>query len=584
MTGRVSKRRMFAGVVSVLLAGLLSSCVTLPESGPVEDVDVATTEPPSSGRVPPPPKEDATSKEIVDGFLAAMTAKPVSTTVAREYLMRASRSQWHPDREIITYTDATVSYSDPVRVRLEGAERFNSRGAWAGQLTPAESTLEFKMVWEGSQRRIEEAPQALVVPRRWFDEQFVRQQVYFLDVAAQILVPEAVYVPRGAQLATSLVRSLLQGPPAGGQLIASTYLPSVDRASDVRVDVDADGSAEVDLPGSGASPSKEQSEKMVAQLQWTLRQDPSILRLRVTVDGRPVTEAGGVVIDSGPPYDPGYVFSPPGLYGIVGGRLGKIDDDKQWTPVEGAFGTADYQLRRVAVDLDGGQRAGVAGVTTDGRTVHLAQVEDREAKVEHVLSGTNLLSPAWDVSGRLWLVDRTPRGAKLWVYGGGQLREVTVPGISGKRVVDFLVSRDGTRLIAAVRGAAGDELLVSRVEHEVDGRVSGATGARLMYAGTETVPFAVQDLAWRSPTEVLVLKKTPDASTQLSIVPLGAPVSDEADDFGELMDQDVVEVAASPLSNSPIYCTDAEGEVIQVSLSSSRVIGRLRVRGLTYVG
>lgn len=584
MTGRVSKRGMIAGVVSVLLAGLLSSCVTLPESGPVEDADGAATEPPSSGRVPPPPKEDATSKEIVDGFLAAMTAKPVSTKVAKKYLMRASRSQWHPDREIITYTDATVSYSGPVRVRLEGAEQFNSRGAWVRQLTPAESTLEFKMGWEGSQRRIEEAPQALVVPRRWFDEQYVRQQVYFVDVAAQILVPEAVYVPRGAQLATSLVRSLLHGPPAGGQLISRSYLPKVSSSSDVTVDVDSEGSAEIDLPGSGAPPSTEQIEMMVAQLQWTLRQDPSVLRLQVTVDGVPVTEPDGVDVDGSQPYDPGYVFSPPGLYGIVGGRLGKIDDDKQWTPVEGAFGTADYQLGRVSVDLDGGQRAGVASVTTDGRTVYLAQLEDREAKVEDVLSGTNVLSPAWDVSGRLWMVDRTPRGAKVWVYGGGRLREVTVPGISGKRVVDFLVSRDGTRLIAAVSSATGDELLVSRVEHEFDGRVSGATGARLMYAGTETVPFAVLDLAWRSPTDVLVLRKTPDASTQLSIVPLGTSVSEEADDFGEVMDQDMVEVAASPLSNSPIYCTDAGGEVTQVSLSSSRVIGRLRLRGLTYVG
>lgn len=572
------------GAVCVLLTALLSSCVTLPDSGPVEEADVVTTEQPQSGFVPKPPRKGSTSEEIVDDFLTAMTAEPVSTTVASEYLMPASRAQWQPERAIITYTNATVSDSGPVRVRLDDAELFNSRGAWVGQLTPAESTLSFKMAWDGSQRRIEDAPQALVVPRQWFDEQYVRQQVYYVDVAAQILVPEAVYVPRGAKLATSLVRSLLQGPPAGGRLIARTYLPSADSASDVTVDVKSDGSAEIDLPGSGAPPSTEQGEMMVAQLQWTLRQDPSILRLRVTVDGSPVTGPDGVDVDGSQPYDPGYVFSPPGLYGIVGGRLAKIDDDKQWTPVDGAFGTADYQLGRVSVDLDGGQRAGVAGVTTDGRTVYLAQVENREAKVDQILSGTNVLSPAWDVSGRLWLVDRTPRGAKVWVYGGGRLREVNVRGITGKRVVDFLVSRDGTRLIAAVRRATGDELLASRVEHAADGRVSGATGARLMYAGTETVPFAVQDLAWRSPTDVLVLRKTPDASTQLSVVPLGASVSDEPDDFGEAMDQDVVEVAASPLSNSLIYCTDAEGQVTQVSLSSSRVIARLRVRGLTYVG
>ncbi|WP_109510319.1 LpqB family beta-propeller domain-containing protein [Nocardioides speluncae] len=583
MSGRSSKRGLIAGVVSVLLAGLLSGCMTLPESGPVEEVDVATTEQPDSGRVPPPPAPDSTFDGIVRGFLDAMTAEPVSTTVAKEYLMRASRSRWHPDRAIITYTDADVSGSDPVQVRLQGAEKLNSRGAWVEQLTEDESTLEFDMGWDGSQPRIEEAPNALVVPRRWFDDQFVRQQIYFFDVAAQILVPEAVYVPRGAQLATSLVRSLVHGPPADGQLIARTYLPTVNSVSEVRVDVQPDGLAEIDLPGSGAPPSADQLRMMIAQLQWTLRQDPSILQLRVTMDGRLVSGPNDVDVDGSQPYDPAYVHSPTDLYGISDGRLGRVVEEK-WTPVRGAFGSADYQLGRAAVDLDGGQKAGVAGVTADARTVYLAQIDDGEAPVEQVIRGSEVLAPAWDVSGRLWLIDRSERGARVWHFKDGRLRPVYVPGISGKRVVDFLVSRDGTRIVAAVRRATGDALVVSRLEHNVDGSVSGATGARLMYAGTETVPFAVQDLAWQSPTNVLVLRKTPNAFTQLSIVPLGAAVSDEPADFGEAMDQDMVGVAASPQQNSLIYCTNARGEIMQVSLTESRLVGRQRIRALTYVG
>ena len=35
-------------------------------------------------------------------------------------------------------------------------------------------------------------------------------------------------------------------------------------------------------------PSPEQVELLVSQLAWTLQQDPTITRFRVTIDGRPV--------------------------------------------------------------------------------------------------------------------------------------------------------------------------------------------------------------------------------------------------------------------------------------------------------
>ena len=82
--------------------------------------------------------------------------------------------------------------------------------------------------------------------------------------------------------------------------------------------------------------------------------------------------------------------------------------------------------------------------------------------------GQDLLKPAWDVAGRLWLVDRRETGAVVSVVVDRRQRAVQISGVSGARVKPFLVSRDGTRLVAVVRGPKGDQLVVSRI--------GGATG------------------------------------------------------------------------------------------------------------
>ena len=55
---------------------------------------------------------------------------------------------------------------------------------------------------------------------------------------------------------------------------------------------------------------------------------------------------------------------------------------------------------------------------------------------------------------------------------------VDVPGITGDGRPHFLVSRDGTRLVAVVHGRAGRHAcVVSRIRHDALGRVAGATRA-----------------------------------------------------------------------------------------------------------
>ncbi len=86
----------------------------------------------------------------------------------------------------------------------------------------------------------------------------------------------------------------------------------------------------------------------------------------------------------------------------------------------------------------------------------LTEVRDPEADVEPILSdGTGLLPPVWDAADRIWMVNRPARGAQIAVYDDGRRREVDVPGISGEKVSQVLVSRDGSRMIAVRDRRAG---------------------------------------------------------------------------------------------------------------------------------
>ena len=75
-------------------------------------------------------------------------------------------------------------------------------------------------------------PDALMVPRVWFEEPVPAASLYFFDPTARILVPEPVFVPGGDQVASSLVNGLLAGP---APTLAGSSGPSSRRACAARL-------------------------------------------------------------------------------------------------------------------------------------------------------------------------------------------------------------------------------------------------------------------------------------------------------------------------------------------------------------
>ncbi len=246
---------------------------------------------------------------------------------------------------------------------------------------------------------------------------------------------------------------------------------------------------------------------MEVQFAWALRQVPSISEIRITVDGQPLPLPGGTnefSVDTGANYDPAGTYALGEMYGLSGGLAVRVLDGEAQSRLAGPFGQRPYGLRDVSVDLDASQ---IAGVTSDGQRVILSSVTGADGLRAangpqrgrgHPASRLGQVAP--DVGGG------PPAGWRHRLGGGqsGRIAAVDVPGITGKDVIDFLVSRDGTRIVAAIRGRGSDRIVMARTfaagprstlardrrPHDRPGRRRAAADPRhrLAYADRDLLP------------------------------------------------------------------------------------------------
>lgn len=566
----------------VALALATTGCVGIPSSGPITEADTGVEPGVELGYYndPRPPTEGATPTAVVKGFLDAQAAIPLQTNTAEEYLTESEAETWRHSR-IVTYAAASPAEgSNQVRVELDGASQIDARGSWLGSLPPEEQELTFTMTREDGEWRIDDAPDALVVPESWFGQAYRRVSLYYLDPSGSILVPEPVYVPRGDQLTTSLVEALLQGPVGRVTGVERSALPA-GASVELSVVADSQGVAEVDLTGGAGMPAETDATLMVAQLARTLAQDPGLTGFRVTLDGEPVTLAGGRTtfpMDEGQTLDPVAAQSTSLLFGLREGRLvlGVPGDMEVAT---GPLGASVQGVRSVAANLTG---ARVAAVTSGGDTLLLSDVRDPDASVTEVFSGaTDLLPPSWDHAGRTWVVDRGAGGATVTSVRDGRPTEVRVPGITGERVSRALVSRDGSRLVAVLDRRAGDRIVVSRLRYDGRGRPLSGTRARTI-AWEDQPRLSVLDIGWSSATSVAVAHRLGGDLHQIRTLPVdGAPAGIAG--LATTVQERPRSLVSSPRPTDPVYVVTRSGLVD--ALSGSRVaVEDPPVTSLTYVG
>jgi hypothetical protein len=501
---------------------LLAGCVQMPTSGPVEEaqVNADAEEVPGISYDPRPPQDGDGPLEIVRGFLEAMRATPITAAVARQYLSTAAASTWVPEQEVLTYGELGTAAGDlTVEVPLKDVNTYDARGAWQG--TRADDDLVLGLVQEDGEWRIDEVPDALIVPDTWFDEWYQRASLYYFDPTSEVLVPEPVFMPRGDPFASSLVRALLVPLGEDAQDVVRTYFPP-GTTHGVSVPITS-GVAQVSLAGDPDAIDVVTARRMIAQLVWTVRQDDRIRALELTVGGRSFSLTPGstqVGMSAGESYDPNGSPSDGDMFALEDGRvvtgtLGAFRD------TNGPLGGEGYDVRSVGASVDGSR---VAAVTGDGTGLYVAPTQSPGAEVQLPVSGAvDLAQPHWDLQDRIWVLDRGKGAARVVVVTDGTARAVLVPGLTGNDVRKLLVSRDGTRLVAVVRARDADRVVSARVRHDESGAIIGFTPFRRLSVPTDGSP-RIRDIGWRSPTSVSVLNDLGDDISQVRTVSVdGSP-------------------------------------------------------------
>ncbi|QBR91963.1 LpqB family beta-propeller domain-containing protein [Nocardioides euryhalodurans] len=580
----MTRRPVALAAFLVCLALAATGCLGIPVEGPVVETETEVDPNEQLGYYndPRPPAPGELPEDIVKGFLDALTAIPVQTNTAEQFLTREEAASWRPQRRTITYADASVPEgSNRITVELGGANQVDSGGTWRGPLPADERQLTFTMQREEGEWRIADAPDALVVPESWFSQAFRRVSLYYLDPSAQIMVPEPVFLPRGDQLATALVTRLIQGPSRRLRRVERSFVPE-GLDVELGVTVSDEGVADIRLTGGAPMPAERDASLMVAQLAWTLSQDTTITGMRITIDGEPLILSEGspeFEMDRGRFYDPTGVQATSLLFALREGRL-LVGEADELLPATGPMGTETQGVSSIGVDLPG---TTVAGVTEAGDRILLTDVRDAEAGVAEVVSdGTRLLAPAWDFADRMWVTDRPDGGAVLSVRSGGRLRPVTIRGISGRDVSQLLVSRDGSRVVAVVDQRNNDRIVVSRVEYDERGRVLGGTPAREI-AWADQTRISVLDIGWSSPTSLTVLHRLGgDLSQVRTLLVDGAPAGSTA--IALTLQGVARDLASSPRATDPVLVRTRAGLLDVLDSSATEISGTEGLRSVTYVG
>ncbi|HET7385254.1 MAG TPA: LpqB family beta-propeller domain-containing protein [Nocardioidaceae bacterium] len=570
------RRLVVAALIAAVILLAAGGCVSLPRGGSVQagPLQQQTNEEPPVVFTPDGPYPGESPAAIVRGFMSAMEATPVSTVVARQFLTSESSTTWVPEKATIVYRSQapTVTKKGEVDVDLEDVTELDNRGEWLGDPTRGKGLhYHFHLERQKGQWRISHPPDALIVSRTHFESLYQQYFLYYFDKTTQVLVPEPVYLPGGEQVTTLLVQGLLRGPDQDLLGTERTYIPSGTKLSDISVPVSHDGVADVPLSQDILGLDDQHLTLAFAQLAWTLKQVSGVERMRITVDGSPLdlsSQGPDVPVDTWSEYDPAVEWATQALFGLRAGKVVIILDGHEHR-VSGVFGALKLGVRSIGVDLSAQH---IAAVTNDGTTVlsgdrnRIPGTLPTKHDVRTIYSGgTDVLRPSFDLYDTIWLVDRTSDGARVSVVHDGKLRALDVPGISGTHVKRFVVSRDGTRLIAVVHGKHRDLVLESRIRRDHSGKVRGVLKAVRLPLRAQHVR-EIRDIAWRTPAAVAVLTGPSPGSSQVLVLSVdGSEAGGDVATDAQLFADHANRLVTSPLPGAPLYIGTKDGQLFSLA-------------------
>lgn len=545
----------------MLIAVLTAACVSIPSSSEVRQVEAVGVrqEPELITNVPPGPARGATREEVVSGFFAAMLAYPQTPATARQFLTPQAAASWDPGEGFVVYDNQEIiERRGGVSVKTRTLGSLNARGSWSST-TPAtrttRATMQLRRV-RGEWRITDPAPGTLV-DSDYFDSYFRPFSLYFFEPTRSVLTPDPVYLLLGEATATSLVSDLLLGPTRELAGVAETAVPR-DTEVDVAVSTSDSGQVDVPLSPTVLELSPEGRRLLAAQLTWTLRQLPEVQAISLTVDGSrldvPGVSVNGVFsVDEFTGYDPSFATQL-ALFALSPGGLVTVTEEEA-TVLPGPIAATAKRARYAAVDPSASL---AAVVDRKGRVLVGGTAASAPGPTAWFKGGASLLRPSWDVHEVLWLINLTRRGATVYAVTADGRRRVPAPGIDGKQVEAFAVSRDGVRLAAVIRNGKSSRLVTAVIDRAVRDPSAVSLSAARPVVSPGFTAADLTGLAWVSPTAVMVLASEEGGDHQPFEVTIDGS---RATAISEFLPIEPVSVAAGPNVDAPVVIGGADGEI-----------------------
>lgn len=508
-------RRAAALLVVILLT--VAGCSGVPgSSGPQVVRTVGLGEAPAPSVVPPP--EGASPREIVQGFLDAMTSNPDRLEVAKAYLDKDAAAKWTGSSVVVTQQAPLAgpeTAQNTVEVTYGTVGSLSENGIYSpvlngsGTASGGKTTYNLAKNSDGQWRIHEPLPQSLFIQVDDFLRRFTAKSVYFLDNAGTRLVPDLRYSALGEPAReTVLLQQLVDGPRPELVNAVSAFAPAPNGSQ--RLTFTSGTPNVVQVPGAGGL-DQGALRRLAAQLAFTLRESITFASdLQIRDGGRTLNVAGiGDTFDSSDfpdlaPVDP--TFTPTVTYVRDGGVVGP--DGK---PLSGPVGTSKYGLDSAAFDSESGRTlvAGVTGADDSGRRRLL--VGDTTAMSDTGLAAASLTPAVWAPVGttddtddawaaagstlyRVVQTSQASSSSRPWTASAVSVTGPNTP-ITGT-ITALSFSPEGSRLAMVISNGGVSQVWTASVSR------NGPDAQVQQLEPITPTAYAVTDVGWRSDTSL----------------------------------------------------------------------------------
>lgn len=489
----------------------LTACVSVPFSSGVEIGGDLTTDVDSGvDFLVAGPTAGATQDEILAGFFAAGAAAQNNYRIARSYLADDVADVWNPyastlvrSREgtVVRLDDDTLTYTVPIIASVDAVGRYTTADDAASQTLP-----EFTFVQEGGEWRIGSLGDGILISQQAFPSAFSQHTLYYYDAAFRNLVPDLRWFPARSEVATRIVRAVLEPPTSWlGQGATVSAVPEGTQLALAPVSVTA-GKAQVDLTSEVLALSDRERQRLRLQLEASLRAVSGVVGVQITVDQSAVSIPDWTIgaPEIVPQVDPRVLVSTDQGFGFAtsAGEIEPLGTLSDRVVALGASALALAPNRTVAAVL---APTGVSIVrASDGPDL---LVDTRPG----------LIAPSIDGYQFIWSAPGDGSGSIHATELDGTVHDVEAALPAGARLVSLDLSRDDARVLLLLQSAAGPRLVVAAVIRDA------STGVPIRLGELRDVPVNGEiavDATWVDEVRVASVTRT-DESALVELHELG---------------------------------------------------------------